>query len=105
MHQYDYTLTDQELSLRLYNIIANQNHTVASIAREADMSDSTIRNLVDLRTSFNPSLNVLTKLSQALGFDVYHALFFKGNFLTYIQSREKKSSPHQEFLEQRLPKI
>lgn len=64
-------LSDAELSANLHQVIKDHNHTIASVSREAGISDSTVRNLASAKTPFNPQLKQLQRLSVALGVDVY----------------------------------
>lgn len=65
----------EKLSRQLQEIVDNNRHTIASLSKEAGIPDSTLRNLCDPKTKFNPGLATLHKLSQALGFDVINELF------------------------------
>lgn len=65
----------EKLSRQLQEIIDNNQHTIASLAKGAGIPDSTLRNLCDPETKFNPGLTTLHKLSKALGFDIVEELF------------------------------
>ena len=65
----------EELSRKLHQIIVDNRHTIASLAKEAGIPDSTLRNLCDPETKFNPGLASLHKLSKALGIDLTDELF------------------------------
>ena len=65
----------EELSLKLRQVISDNRHTIASLAKEAGIPDSTLRNLCDPATKFNPGLATLHKLSKALGIDLTDELF------------------------------
>lgn len=64
----------EELSRKLRQVIEDNRHTIASLAKEAGIPDSTLRNLCDPDTKFNPGLATLHKLSKALGFDLINEL-------------------------------
>lgn len=65
----------EELSRKLNQIIVDNRHTIASLSKEAGIPDSTLRNLCDPKTKFNPGLATLHKLSKALGIDLTDELF------------------------------
>lgn len=66
---------DEELSLRLQKIIKDNKHTMTSLGKEAGVPESTVRNLCNADTSFNPNLKTLHKLSKALGVDLTEELY------------------------------
>ena len=47
----------EELSRKLNQIIVDNRHTIASLAKEAGIPDPTLRNLCDPKTKFNPRLS------------------------------------------------
>ena len=65
----------EELSRKLRQVIEDNRHTIASLSKEAGIPDSTLRNLCDPATKFNPGLATLHKLSIALGIDLTDELF------------------------------
>lgn len=65
----------EELSKRMRQIVKDNKHTIASLSKEAGIPDSTLRNLCDTNSKFNPRLETLHKLSSALGFDIISALY------------------------------
>lgn len=67
----------EELSARMYEIVKDNKHTIASLSKEAGIPDSTLRNLCDTNSKFNPRLETLHKLSTALGFDIISELYDK----------------------------
>lgn len=64
MLQNDYN--DEYLSVQLRNLIMDAGHNMSSFAKEAGLPESTIRNLCDIRTPFNPNAKTLVKMAAVL---------------------------------------
>lgn len=68
MTRQDYN--DKFLSINLKEMILEAGHNTTSFANHADLKESTVRNLCDPRTPFNPNAKTIVSLSEALNVPV-----------------------------------